>query len=138
MQVGLDNSGKTTALYKMSLGQTVATIPTIGSNVERVKMDNVSFEVWDLGGQANMRPTWGMYLKGVDAIIVVIDSTDRVRIPIAKQELYQILAVPELERVPLLILANKQVRPIHQVSRTLHAVLWQPSQNSVFPSPRKQ
>lgn len=94
----------------MSLGQTVSTVPTIGSNVERVKMDNVNFEVWDLGGQANMRPSWGMYLKGVDAVIVVIDSTDRVRIPIAKQELYQILAVPELEKVPLLILANKQVR----------------------------
>lgn len=76
-------------------------------------MNNVNFEVWDLGGQANMRPSWGMYLKGVDAVIVVIDSTDRVRIPIAKQELYQILAVPELEKVPLLILANKQVRKRH-------------------------
>lgn len=109
----MDNSGKTTALYKMSLGQTVATVPTLGSNVERVKMDNVSFEVWDLGGQASMRTSWGMYLKGVDAIIVVIDSTDRVRIPIAKQELYQILAVPELEKVPMLIFANKQVWTSH-------------------------
>lgn len=110
MQVGLDNAGKTTALYKLSLGQTVATVPTIGSNVERVKLENVSFEIWDLGGQASLRPTWSMYLKGVDAVIIVIDSTDRVRLPIAKQELYQILAMPELEKVPFLLLANKQVQ----------------------------
>jgi ADP-ribosylation factor-like protein 5B len=109
MQVGLDNAGKTTALYKLSLGQAVATVPTIGSNVERVKLENVSFEIWDLGGQASLRPTWSMYLKGVDAVIIVIDSTDRVRLPIAKQELYQILAMPELEKVPFLLLANKQV-----------------------------
>lgn len=97
------------ALYKLSLGQTVSTVPTIGSNVERVKLENVSFEIWDLGGQASLRPTWSMYLKGVDAVIIVIDSTDRVRLPIAKQELYQILAMPELEKVPFLLLANKQV-----------------------------
>lgn len=34
--VGLDNSGKTTILYKMRLGQVVSTMPTIGSNVETV------------------------------------------------------------------------------------------------------
>jgi ADP-ribosylation factor-like protein 5B len=109
LQVGLDNAGKTTALYKLSLGQTVTTVPTIGSNVERVKLENVNFEIWDLGGQASLRPSWSLYLKGVDAVIVVVDSTDRVRMPIAKQELYQILAMPELEKVPFLLLANKQV-----------------------------
>jgi small GTP-binding protein len=110
MQVGLDNAGKTTALYKLCLGQTVATAPTIGSNVETVKVHNMNFEIWDLGGQASLRSSWHIYFKGVDAIIVVIDSSDRARIPIAKQELYQILAMPSLETVPLLILANKQVR----------------------------
>jgi small GTP-binding protein len=110
VQVGLDNAGKTTALYRLSLGQTVATAPTIGSNVEQVQLGNLSFELWDLGGQANQRSAWSRYFNNVDAIIVVLDSSDRERIPIAKQELYQILATKDLEKVPLLVLANKQVR----------------------------
>jgi ADP-ribosylation factor-like protein 5B len=109
MQVGLDNAGKTTALYKLSLGQTVSTAPTIGSNVEKIQVGNLAFEIWDLGGQASLRSSWSLYFNGVNAIIVVIDSSDRTRIPIAKQELYQILATRELEAVPLLLLANKQV-----------------------------
>ena len=34
--VGLANSGKTTILYKLSLGEVIVTQPTIGSNVEEV------------------------------------------------------------------------------------------------------
>ena len=48
--VGLNNAGKTTILYKLHLGQVVLTQPTIGSNVEEVKHDNLTFTVWDLGG----------------------------------------------------------------------------------------
>lgn len=45
LQVGLDNAGKTTILYKLHLGETVRTQPTIGSNVEQVKVENLTFEV---------------------------------------------------------------------------------------------
>ena len=31
--IGLDNSGKTTILYNLKLGEIVSTIPTIGFNV---------------------------------------------------------------------------------------------------------
>ena len=41
-------------------------------------------QVWDLGGQANLRPSWAAYYKATDAVIVVIDSTDRARVSIAK------------------------------------------------------
>lgn len=36
--VGLDNAGKTTILYRLHLGEAVRTVPTIGSNVEQVKV----------------------------------------------------------------------------------------------------
>ena len=39
--VGLHNSGKTTILYKLALGEVVVTQPTIGSNVEEVSHKNV-------------------------------------------------------------------------------------------------
>jgi ADP-ribosylation factor protein 1 len=38
-------------LYKLKLGEIVTTIPTIGFNVETVEYKNISFTVWDVGGQ---------------------------------------------------------------------------------------
>lgn len=51
LMVGLDAAGKTTILYKLKIGDVVATIPTIGFNMETVQYKNVSFSVWDVGGQ---------------------------------------------------------------------------------------
>jgi len=55
LMVGLDAAGKTTILYKMKLGEVVNTIPTIGFNVETVEYKNISFNVWDVGGQDKIR-----------------------------------------------------------------------------------
>ncbi|KAJ2264929.1 Arf GTPase arl1, partial [Coemansia sp. RSA 371] len=54
--LGLDGAGKTTILYRMQIGDVVSTIPTIGFNVETVTYKNIKFQVWDLGGQTNIRP----------------------------------------------------------------------------------
>ncbi|GLJ51661.1 hypothetical protein SUGI_1097860 [Cryptomeria japonica] len=51
LMVGLDAAGKTTILYKLKLGEIVTIIPTIGFNVETVEYKNISFTVWDVGGQ---------------------------------------------------------------------------------------
>ncbi|CAN0878899.1 ADP-ribosylation factor 1 [Linum grandiflorum] len=48
LMIGLDGSGKTTILYKLKIGETVTTTPTIGFNVETVQYKNVSFSVWDV------------------------------------------------------------------------------------------
>lgn len=55
LMVGLDAAGKTTILYKLKLGEIVTTIPTIGFNVETVEYKNISFTVWDVGGQDKVR-----------------------------------------------------------------------------------
>merc|ERR1712205_234986 len=55
LMVGLDAAGKTTILYKLKLGEIVTTIPTIGFNVETVEYKNISFTVWDVGGQDKIR-----------------------------------------------------------------------------------
>ena len=36
----------------------MTTIPTIGFNVETVEYKNISFTVWDVGGQDKIRPLW--------------------------------------------------------------------------------
>ena len=61
LMVGLDAAGKTTILYKLKLGEIVSTIPTIGFNVETVEYKNISFTVYDVGGQDNVRPLWKHY-----------------------------------------------------------------------------
>ena len=61
--LGLDAAGKTTILYKLKLGEIVTTIPTIGFNVETVEYKNISFTVWDVGGQDKIRPLWRHYFQ---------------------------------------------------------------------------
>ena len=52
LMLGLDAAGKTTILYKLKLGQSVNTIPTVGFNVETVTYKNVKFNVWVRKGPA--------------------------------------------------------------------------------------
>lgn len=85
--VGLDAAGKTTILYKLKLGEIVTTIPTIGFNVETVEYKNISFTVWDVGGQDKIRPLWRHYYQNTQGLIFVVDSSDTKRIAEAEQEL---------------------------------------------------
>lgn len=85
--VGLDAAGKTTILYKLKLGEIVTTIPTIGFNVETVEYKNISFTVWDVGGQDKIRPLWRHYYQNTQGLIFVVDSSDTKRIAEAENEL---------------------------------------------------
>jgi len=111
LMVGLDAAGKTTILYKLKLGEIVTTIPTIGFNVETVDYKNISFTVWDVGGQDKIRPLWRHYFQNTQGLIFVIDSNDRDRIDEAKKELESMLHEDELRDAVLLIFANKQDLP---------------------------
>ncbi|XP_044533812.1 ADP-ribosylation factor 3 isoform X2 [Gracilinanus agilis] len=68
LMVGLDAAGKTTILYKLKLGEIVTTIPTIGFNVETVEYKNISFTVWDVGGQDKIRPLWRHYFQNTQEV----------------------------------------------------------------------
>ncbi|KAI3834226.1 hypothetical protein MKX03_030033, partial [Papaver bracteatum] len=92
LMVGLDAAGKTTILYKLKLGEIVTTIPTIGFNVETVEYKNVSFTVWDVGGQDKIRPLWRHYFQNTQGLIFVIDSNDRERIVEARDEIHRMLS----------------------------------------------
>jgi len=117
--VGLDAAGKTTILYKLKLGEVVTTIPTIGFNVETVEYKNISFTVWDVGGQDKIRPLWRHYYQNTQGIIFVVDSNDKERVDgnsnnseaSAKEELHRMLAEDELRDAILLVFCNKQDLP---------------------------
>jgi len=111
LMVGLDAAGKTTILYKLKLGEIVTTIPTIGFNVETVEYKNISFTVWDVGGQDKIRPLWRHYFQNTQGIIFVVDSNDRERVSEAREELQRMLNEDELRDALLLVFANKQDLP---------------------------
>merc|ERR1712097_92081 len=96
---------------KLKLGEVVTTIPTIGFNVETVEYKNISFTVWDVGGQDKIRPLWRHYFTNTQGLIFVIDSNDRERIGEAREELNRMLNEDELRDALLLVFANKQDLP---------------------------
>ena len=110
--LGLDAAGKTTTLYKLKLGDTINTMPTIGFNVEEVQYKKVNFTVWDVGGQEKMRPLWRHYYQGVNGLIYLVDSGDVDRLEEARDELHSIIqdyGFPQDASV--LVFANKQDLP---------------------------
>ncbi|CAF4632085.1 unnamed protein product [Rotaria sp. Silwood1] len=105
--MGLDASGKTTILYKLKLNETIQTIPTIGFNVEVVKFNHTSLTIWDVGGRDKIRPLLRHYFENTQAVIFVIDSNDKDRLPEVTEELRRVLEADELRNLPLLIYLNK-------------------------------
>jgi small GTP-binding protein len=116
LMVGLDGAGKTSLLYKFSLGKPIVTVPTIGFNSEEVKFGNIQFSLWDVGGQDKIRGLWRHYYSGTEGIIFVVDAADKDRIDEARHELFRILNEKEMKTIKLLILANKIDLP-HALSR---------------------
>jgi small GTP-binding protein len=117
--LGLDGSGATTILYQLLLQRRLQTIPTLGQNHERVTVNGIELNCWDIGGLETLRKLWAQYSAEADGIVFVIDATDRSRfLPAAKElkELFTPSAASKDESphryatpsVPLLVLANKQ------------------------------
>eukprot|EP01065_Artemidia_motanka_P008566 TRINITY_DN1431_c0_g1_i2.p2 TRINITY_DN1431_c0_g1~~TRINITY_DN1431_c0_g1_i2.p2 ORF type:complete len:183 (+),score=90.47 TRINITY_DN1431_c0_g1_i2:131-679(+) len=123
LMVGLDAAGKTTVLYKLKLNEAVTTIPTIGFNLETVQYRNINFTMWDVGGQDKLRPLWRHYFEGSDGVIFVVDSNDRDRVSMAKEELQKLMSDSVLKDAALLVLANKQDLPAAMSTSDLTAAL---------------
>jgi len=111
LMLGLDNSGKTSILYRLKLGQPKKTIPTIGFNVETLEYKSIAFTVWDVGGQEKLRTLWRHYYANTQALIFVVDSSDRSRLQEAAEELHRLIKEEELHDALLLVFANKQDLP---------------------------
>lgn len=111
LMVGLDAAGKTTILYKLKLGDLVTTVPTIGFNVESIEYKGIYFSVMDVGGQDKIRPLWRHYYHDTEGIIFVVDSNDRERLGLAREEVHKMLGEEELQDAALLVFANKQDMP---------------------------
>jgi len=111
--VGLDNSGKSTIInwLKPKKATSSEVVPTVGFSVEEFTKNGLSFTVFDMSGQGRYRNLWEHYYKEVGGIIFCIDSTDQIRMCVAKDELEALLANSQLRTVPILFFANKMDLP---------------------------
>eukprot|EP00439_Symbiodinium_sp_Y106_P075829 s1667_g15.t1 len=108
LMLGLDNAGKTTILKTLSQEDISHIMPTQGFNIKSLVQDGFKLNVWDIGGQKTIRPYWSNYFESSDALVYVIDSSDRRRLEESGQELRELLAEDKLGGIPLLVFANKQ------------------------------
>lgn len=106
--IGLDGSGKTALLSKLANKPFETTVPTIGFNKETIDLGDAIVEVWELGGQAQIRPLWLFYYENVDVLVFVVDASNTSRVDESLSVLSDVLGSPALRQKPLLVLANKQ------------------------------
>lgn len=70
--------------------------------------DGFKLNVWDIGGQREIRPYWKNYYDNTDGLVFVVDSSDDMRLKEATDELLSLLQEEALANIPLLVFANKQ------------------------------
>lgn len=95
--------------YCFVKAQTLEVTPTVGFQVEEFAKNNLHFTVYDMSGQGRYRSLWEHYYAEVQAIIYVLDSTDRIRMCVCKEELELLLNHDSIKqsKAPVLFFANK-------------------------------
>ncbi|WRT70891.1 uncharacterized protein IL334_007890 [Kwoniella shivajii] len=106
--LGLDNAGKTTILKKLNDENISDISPTLGFNIKTLIRDGYTLNIWDVGGQRTLRPYWRNYFESTDAVVWVVDSSDRIRMKDCQFELKTLLQEERLAGATLLVFANKQ------------------------------
>mmetsp|Transcript_29456 Transcript_29456/g.68284 ORF Transcript_29456/g.68284 Transcript_29456/m.68284 type:complete len:182 (-) Transcript_29456:194-739(-) len=107
--IGLDNSGKTTIINKLKpkKAQLEETAPTVGFQIESFSKSNISFTCVDMSGAGRYRSLWEHYYKDAQAIVFVIDCSDKLRMCVVKEELDRLLRHPDTGKRPTMFFANK-------------------------------
>ena len=58
--------------------------------METVEYKNISFTVWDVGGQDKIRPLWRHYFQNTQGLIFVVDSNDRWAVGLVLKSVFNI------------------------------------------------
>jgi len=98
---GLDNAGKSAILNILTKRfSNIANLkPTIEVNIEQLAKENVSFVIWDMGGQEQYRKKYienpERYFIDVKSVIYVLDIQDKATYEPSKNYLLKILDILE-------------------------------------------
>ncbi|KAJ7042346.1 ADP-ribosylation factor [Mycena alexandri] len=119
--LGLNSSGKTTLLYRLKFGEVITTIPTIGFQVEKIRVARsggpaIEMLCWDVGGCRGFGTYFiAPYAAGSDALIWLVDGSERERLSESVEELtrlvYTLTGNFTRGDLPILILVTKQDLP---------------------------
>lgn len=106
--VGLANAGKTTLVRRLKGQDNLETVPTMGMNIETLKIGDIEVMAADLGGQVTY-PTslWEPFVTKSVGIVFVFDSADKSKVEEAGKWLQQVIKWAP-EDSAFLFLANKQ------------------------------
>ncbi|GIY58398.1 ADP-ribosylation factor-like protein 15 [Caerostris extrusa] len=107
--LGLQGSGKTTALASL-VGESVTDIePTTGFNIKTLPLKDTVVDIKELGGSDKVRPFWSKYFEGQHGLLYVIDaaSDDNV-LKEAVKILQGVISSSLLRGIPCVILATHQ------------------------------
>merc|ERR1739845_161538 len=74
------------------MGDITHIMPTQGFNIKSLVHEDFKLNVWDIGGQKTIRPYWSNYFESSDALVYVIDSSDKRRLEETTKELAELLA----------------------------------------------
>ena len=111
--IGLDGSGKTTILKRLSklkgASSNVSHVaPTHGFSVIPIQYKGFRINAVEVGGSKENRRCWSKYYRLAQGLVFVIDAADRKRVEEVGIELQNVLQEEALAGVPLLVYANKQ------------------------------
>jgi len=107
--VGFSGVGKTTITRLIRAEEIpMKHIPTITGDVAAIKVGSLHMYLWDFAGQEQFSFIWSRFVKGSDAIILVVDSSKQ---NMKESKFFVDLIRKEAPKARVAIVANKQDIP---------------------------
>ncbi|MHA1215403.1 MAG: ADP-ribosylation factor family protein [Candidatus Hodarchaeales archaeon] len=106
--VGLANAGKTTLVKRLKGQDDLETVPTMGMNIETLRIGEIEVMAVDLGGQITYPSSlWEPFVSKSSGVVFVFDSADQSKVEEAGRWLKRVIKWAP-EDSAFLFLANKQ------------------------------
>lgn len=107
--VGFSGVGKTTITRLIRAEEIpMKHIPTITGDVAAIKVGSLHMYLWDFAGQEQFSFIWSRFVKGSDAIVLVVDSSNQ---NLKESKFFVDLIRKEAPKARVAIIANKQDIP---------------------------